>query len=332
MEGEVLLQANRLYNSGRARIFSFTLNEDDMKHGLICGGNLDILIEPVTRRQLPFFEELKSMRDRGCDCVIVSLLGNDGVMREKVLVDPMRAPGAPSSEIVRSPRACEDVFMFPEASIASRIEKAHRSQETARVNLGDSMLIIEPVSGIPPLLVFGGGHVSKYVARAASIAGFSVTIVDDRESYASRERFPEAHRTVVADFRNAIPGLDITSSTYILIVTRGHQYDEEILNQALKTPAKYIGMIGSKRKVMTTFEHLLEKEHTADALGRVYAPVGLDIGALTAEEIAVSIVAELVSVRRGGGSQLRHKSDPRVTEIVPASLNDGLVGHTRLGQ
>jgi xanthine dehydrogenase accessory factor len=139
------------------------------------------------------------------------------------------------------------------------------------------------------------------------MAGFGVTIVDDREYFASAERFPEARRTVVADFRTAIAGLDITSSTYLLIVTRGHQYDEEILGQALTTPAKYIGMIGSKRKVTTTFGHLLEQGHTAGSLGRVHAPVGLALGALTAEEIAISIVAELISVRRNSG--------PRGTDI-----------------
>jgi len=257
MEGEVLLQANRLYDAGHAQIFSFELNEDEMKHGLICGGNLDILIEPITRRRLPLFEALKSMRDNGRDCVIVSLLGNDGVMREKVLVDPARASGEPSSEIIRSPRECEELFLTPDASVSDLIRKAHRSKETAGITLGDGVLIIEPVQGVPPLVVFGGGHVAKYVSRAASMAGFSVTIVDDRESYASPERFPDADRTIVADFPNALEGIDITSSTYILILTRGHQHDEEILGQALKTPAKYIGMIGSKRKVMTTFEHLL---------------------------------------------------------------------------
>ena len=323
MEGEVLLQANRLYDAGHAQIFSFELNEDEMKHGLICGGNLDILIEPITRLRLPLFEALKSMRDNGRDCVIVSLLGNDGVMREKVLVDPARASGEPSSEIIRSPRECEELFLTPDASVADLIRKAHRSKETARITLGDGVLIIEPVQGVPPLVVFGGGHVAKYVARAASMAGFSVTIVDDRESYASPERFPDADRTIVADFPNALEGIDITSSTYILIMTRGHQHDEEILGQALKTPAKYIGMIGSKRKVMTTFEHLLEQQHTEEELGRVYAPVGLDIGALTAEEIAISVVAELVSIRRGGGSRLRHKSLPRGTDILVGQTTSG---------
>jgi xanthine dehydrogenase accessory factor len=231
----------------------------------------------------------------------------------------MRTSDSLSPEIVRSPRDCEELFISTETSITSQIEKSLRSRETVRMTLGDGVLIIEPVAGIPPLIVFGGGHVAKYVSRAASMAGFSVTIVDDRELYASRERFPEAHRTIVADFRSVIPGHDITSSTYMLIVTRGHQHDEEILGQALMTPAKYIGMIGSKRKVMT-FEHLLEKGHTSGALDRVFAPVGLDIGALTAEEIAISVVAELVSVRRGGGSQLRHKSDPRLTEMGSANL------------
>jgi xanthine dehydrogenase accessory factor len=329
MEGEVLLRASRLYDTGCAKIFSFQLNEDDMQHGLICGGNLDILIEPITRRDLPLFEELKSMRDNGSDSVIVSLIGNDGRMLDKVLVDPMRTSDAPSSGIVRSPVECGKLFTTPEKSMADVIARAHRSGDTVRMEVGDSVLIVEPLPGIPPLVVFGGGHVAKYVSRAAAMAGFGVTIVDDREYFASAERFPEARRTVVADFRTAIAGLDITSSTYLLIVTRGHQYDEEILGQALTTPAKYIGMIGSKRKVTTTFGHLLEQGHTAGSLGRVHAPVGLAIGALTAEEIAISIVAELISVRRNSGPRgtdipVGQPGTPRGTDIP--------VGHTRSGQ
>jgi xanthine dehydrogenase accessory factor len=329
MEGEVLLHANRLYTTGGAKIFSFTLDEDDTQHGLICGGNLDILIEPVTRGQIPMFEELKSMRDNGSDCVIVSLLGADGVMREKVLVDPARGVDGGPSGIARSPVECDKLFTLPEGLTSELIGKAHRSKETVRVNSGDGVLIVEPVSGVPPLVVFGGGHVSRYVSRAAAMAGFGVTIVDDREQFASAERFPEARRTVVADFSTAMPGLGITPSTYILIITRGHQHDEEVLGQALTTGAKYIGMIGSKRKVLTTFEHLTEKGHTAEALSRVHAPVGLAIGARTAEEIAISIVAQLISVRRN--------SDPRGTDIPVGQPGtprgtDIPVGHSRSGQ
>jgi xanthine dehydrogenase accessory factor len=136
-----------------------------------------------------------------------------------------------------------------------------------------------------------------------------MTIVDDRKEYANAERFPEAAQTLAVEFHDAFNHLTVKSSSYIVIVTRGHRSDEDALERALHTPAKYIGMIGSKRKVLTTYEHLVERGVTVTMLQRVHAPIGLEIGAVTAEEIGVSIVAELVQIRRGGSLPLRHKAE-----------------------
>jgi xanthine dehydrogenase accessory factor len=296
MEGNVLLHANRLRESGKAEIRTFHLNEDDVEHGLICGGTLDVLIEPVTRTQLPLLEKLKTLREEGTDCVLAAHL-NSGGQISRFLAHPLESP-LPISHIAHHIANFDDL---PTRSL--------RRQETIRLPIEEGELILEPVAGCPSLIIFGGGHVSKFVSRAASMAGFRTTIVDDREKYANSARFPEAVRTVAVDFPDAFRHLTVTPSTYLLIVTRGHGYDETVLAEALKTPAKYIGMIGSRRKVMTAFKHLSEAGVLPDRLRRIHAPVGIEIGAITAEEIAVSIVAQLINVRRGGKNLVHDKSE-----------------------
>ncbi len=147
--------------------------------------------------------------------------------------------------------------------------------------------------------IFGGGHVGKEVQRVLSYLGFASHVLDDRKEFANRERFPGATTvTVLADYYSAFEGLDIDENSYIIIVTRGHSWDYEVLKTALKykTPA-YLGMIGSKRKNKTIFDKLLKDGFSQDDLKRVHAPIGLEIGAETPEEIAISIAAEIIQVK-----------------------------------
>lgn len=301
MEGDVLLHAHRLYDTGKAEILTFHLNEDDVEQGLICGGSLDVLIEPLTREVLPLFRELKSFRDEGEDSVMITMLTSAGIVKHKSLVPVSK------SSTEQTNRVDELLKIVP--SLPEHLDKAYRRNETYRLKLANGELILEPITGSPSLIIFGGGHVSKYVSRVASMAGFRVTIVDDRPKFANPQRFPEASQTLAIDYLEAFEQCVIKPSTYIIIVTRGHRHDEEILERALQTPAKYIGMIGSRRKVLTTYENLLEHGITIEALKRVHAPMGIEIGSVTAEEIGVSIVAELIKVRRRVNMPLQHKSD-----------------------
>lgn len=309
MEGDVLLHANRLYDSGKAEILTFHLNEDDIEHGLMCGGSLDVLIEPLRREHLPLIQELKSLRDEGEDSLLVTFLVSDGIVKHKSLI-PMNQPSLEKSndvlELVNTLQSLGTSTL--QNSIPELIDKAHRRNETYRLKLTEGEFILEPVSGSPSLIVFGGGHVSKYVSRAASMVGFRVTIVDDRPKFANPQRFPEAMQTLAVDYLEAFDQLTIKLSTNIIIVTRGHRHDEDILERALQTSAKYIGMIGSQRKVLMSYEHLVERGTSVEDLKRVHAPMGIEIGAVTAEEIAISIVAELIRVRRGEHLPLQHKS------------------------
>jgi xanthine dehydrogenase accessory factor len=159
-------------------------------------------------------------------------------------------------------------------------------------------LIIQPIVGIQPLIIYGGGHVGRCLSRIAAATGFTVTVVDDREEYATPGRFPEAVRTISQEWNNTFSEIVIKPSTSIVIVTHGHESDKEVLRRAIGTPARYIGMIGSGKKVTATYDGLRKEGLPVEAFKRVHAPIGLDIGAVTAEEIAVSIVAELIRERR----------------------------------
>ncbi len=174
------------------------------------------------------------------------------------------------------------------------------AEELGMICGGVMDIYIEPVIPPPRAYIFGGGHISLYLAKLTSMVGFQVTIIDDRLQFASKERFPEADEVIAEEYSLAFSKLKINQASYVVIVTRGHAYDQEVLEWALKTKAKYIGMIGSRKKIQTIFKNLQEKGFAPEDLQRVHAPIGLDIGALTPEEIAVAIVAEMIAVRRKG--------------------------------
>jgi xanthine dehydrogenase accessory factor len=180
--------------------------------------------------------------------------------------------------------------------------------DTGLVCGGTLDIFIEPI--LPPALlyIFGAGHVSAALYRTALSAGFDITIIDDRESYANHDRYPQAREVIADDFDKAMSKLTLSDGAYIVIVTRGHRDDMRVLRWAVQTSARYIGMIGSKRKTITIFRELQNEGLEAELFDRVHAPIGLDIGAVTPEEIAVSITAELIAVRRKSERDLPHMS------------------------
>jgi len=180
--------------------------------------------------------------------------------------------------------------------------------DTGLVCGGTLDVFIEPI--LPPALlyIFGAGHVSAALYKTALAARFDITVIDDRESYANRERFPQAREVIAEDFDKAMSRLTPGEGAYIVIVTRGHRDDMRVLRWAVQTPARYIGMIGSKRKTITIFRELQKEGLQPELFNRVHAPIGLDIGAVTPEEIAVSITAELIAVRRKSERELPHMS------------------------
>jgi xanthine dehydrogenase accessory factor len=180
--------------------------------------------------------------------------------------------------------------------------------DTGLVCGGTLDIFIEPV--LPPALlyVFGAGHVARSLCGIAANAGFDITVVDDSDSYANHERFPAARHVICEDFDLAMAKVSPTETSYIVIVTRGHRDDMRVLRWAVQTQARYIGMIGSKRKTITIFRELVKEGLQEHLFDRVHAPVGFDIGAITPEEIAVAITAELIAARRHVERPLPHMS------------------------
>ena len=171
---------------------------------------------------------------------------------------------------------------------------------------GTVEVFVEPILPQPVVVLFGGGHVSTAVAKAAHAAGFGITVVDDREAFANAQRFPMA-QDIYTGYEEAFEKLQPNASTYLVIATRGHKEDMRVLAWAVRTQARYVGMIGSKRKVLSVYKALEKEGYRMDEFDRVYAPMGLEIGALSPEEIALSIAAELVAVRRNAETSAHKK-------------------------
>jgi len=171
---------------------------------------------------------------------------------------------------------------------------------------GTVEIFVEPILPQPMLYLFGGGHVSMAVAKAASAAGFAIGVIDDREAFANPQRFPAAQE-VFTSYDDAFAKIQPNASTYVVIVTRGHKEDMRVLAWAARTEARYVGMIGSRRKVISVYKALEKEGYKPEEFERIYAPMGLEIGALSPEEIAISIVAELIAVRRNVAASAAHK-------------------------
>ena len=173
---------------------------------------------------------------------------------------------------------------------------------------GQLEVFVECINPQPVAVVFGGGHISRSLSKVLDLAGFKVSVVDNREAYANRERFPEATEVYAEEYEEVFPKLEINESTYVVIVTRGHRDDMRVLRWAIGTRARYIAMIGSKRKTISVIKELEKEGIPREQFERVFAPMGLEIGAVSPEEIAVSVTAEMIAVRRDPEGSWRNLS------------------------
>jgi xanthine dehydrogenase accessory factor len=180
-----------------------------------------------------------------------------------------------------------------------------RAREGLREAGSGLELYVEIRRPVRELIVVGAGHIAQPMAHLGALLGYRVTVLDDRPDFATRDRFPDADRLIRADFSDPFAGVAIHERSHLLLVTRGHKYDYECLVRALRAdpPPAYIGMIGSRRRVRATYVQLLEEGIDRGLIDRIHAPVGLDIGAETPEEIAVAVAAELVRLHRGGSGR-----------------------------
>jgi xanthine dehydrogenase accessory factor len=251
------------------------------------------------------YQEIVRVKAEGEEAALVTIVSATGsTPREegaKMLVKPdgsiLGTIGGGSLEV----QVIEEAVKVIKQGKPKRLHMSLTAKETGEVGMicgGELEVFIEPILSPPTLYIFGGGHISLSLAKMGKLLGFKIAVIDDRPEFASSERFPEADVILAEDFTKSFPKIKIDKSSYIVIVTRGHQHDELVLEWAVGTPAKYIGMIGSKTKVKAIFSHLLAKGKSKEQLDRVHAPIGLEIEAQTPEEIAVSILAEVIKVRR----------------------------------
>jgi xanthine dehydrogenase accessory factor len=308
IEAEVKQRALRvLHAGGRAEVLTFCLDDNyGWDDGLICGGRMSVLADPLASPQAAaYYRRLRELVEEGRGCTEAVLLAPAAGLPvgSRYLFD---AEGRPAAQVAEGP--------VPEAVVRSLAPLGQRPGPAARHGVA-----YLPVLPRVRLLIVGGGHVGQAVARLAAEVDFDVWVLDDRARYAGRDRFPQAQRLLVGDIGGTLKELAPTldPSTYCLIVTRGHNHDEEALYHLAPARAGYVGMIGSKRKIRLIYEDLLAKGLAPDALARVHAPLGLDIGSQTVPEIAVSIVAELIACRNLGTTEPR----PRARVSVGAAVS-----------
>lgn len=288
VEAEVRQRALHALAANRdPELHTFTLDDDfGWDDGLICGGRMTIVATPVVGSAPEYFRELRRLVTSGTGCTeVVALQDNraGAVPGSRYLFDSSKKLIASLGSAISESFDCGDPTIRPRPSVEDGFA---RLPTRCRITL----------------LIVGGGHVGQAVARLAVDCDFDVWILDDRATFASEDRFPKAKQRIVGDIGPTLRELSahVTPATYCLIVTRGHNHDEEALFHLATTPAGYVGMIGSKRKVKLIIDELRDKGISDEALGRVRAPVGLAIGSQTVPEIAVSIVAELIARRNLG--------------------------------
>jgi xanthine dehydrogenase accessory factor len=276
VEAEAYREALQMINEDRTRVLSiYTETQTTENTDFMCGGDLEVLLEPVTARHLNVYREIEDFmknRKRG----IVVTVFRHGLLAKTLVESNRNALGdALDLEALRLP---QNIF------------------HEKRPVLMDGILI-DPIRITFPLYLFGAGHVSRNVSRIAKIAEFEVTVIDDREEFANSERFPDADLIIVGVLHETVNCLDFTGNEYIVIATRSHEQDAAVLEGVLKRPARYVGMIGSRRKAAAILNDMRKKGFDEKDLERIHTPIGIPIDAETPEEIGVSIVAELIAER-----------------------------------
>jgi xanthine dehydrogenase accessory factor len=343
MEAECRRQALEMVQGTRTSaplLLDLHLDDDfGWDDGLICGGSSQIFIqrlpEPVPNDQIPIPNPyaaavaLKADRRRGVVAMVVDAARPEDVGRTLLLSEDGPTVGA-----LDDPALAEEV----DAAARELLREGGEAPRRARLAAGAATVYFEPVLPRPVLLIMGAGHIGSALCHYGARIGFEVVVADDRASFASRERLPDADEVIVDSAVDVARRWPKTPETYIVLVTRGHRNDAVVLREVIGSPCAYVGMIGSRRKVLTIYqEFLAEGIATPEQLACVHAPIGLDIGALTVDEIAVSIAAELIAVRRKAADDRRQATElaseaqsgafaPQVSTVAcrlaPGELND----------
>jgi len=316
-EAEVFRKARLLLeDGGEARLAEVDLTGDfDQQQIGTCGGVMDVFIDLWRpRADLEIARRLAEAADHNRPAALLTVVdpgrssgsfpgaGSPAKVGERAVVDVSRraAPldgfaglGATAAQQLGE-RTADAVAALFEVGADGAVRPATRVEPS-----GAPRVFLDPITGAQRLIIAGAGHIAQPLAQLGSMLGFHVTVIDDRAAFANRERFPEADQIIVRPFAAAIESLELDRHCYLLSVTRGHAFDEEVLRTALKRRnGAFIGMIGSRRRVRATLDRIAEDGVPASELTEVHAPLGVDLGAETPAEIAVSIIAEIIRERR----------------------------------
>ncbi|MGD9504057.1 MAG: XdhC family aldehyde oxidoreductase maturation factor [Syntrophobacteraceae bacterium] len=291
LEAEVQNLAKSVFGNQRSFARRFMLTEDDAtRMGMICGGELEVLIQFLNASDPMNVELHRALVDvltSRKSAWLITEAPSEGMENGRIRQQLAFGTGGCVGDL--------------DAVMGQQILDISGVRTPELVACEGSRFLIEPLCSEGEVYIFGAGHISRQLALLTKMVGFRTVVLDDREEFANRIRFETADEVLVLDsFEDAMQGLHLDHNGYIVLVTRGHAYDKTLLAQALRTNAGYIGMIGSRRKRDAIYEELRGMGFAAEAFERVYSPIGLDIGAETPEEIAVSIAAELVRARAGG--------------------------------
>ncbi|BBO75703.1 xanthine dehydrogenase [Desulfosarcina widdelii] len=290
LEAEVMSRAKTLIQTGQSTILPFDLsykNVDTMD--MICGGRAEVLLDCIrpTSAILDIFHRWRGLlaeRKKGLLLTVVDV--NDETVER---IDHCLAVN--EDEILGH-------WPLGEAALEKVRQEAAQISSAITLTIDEGFVLLEPVQPVCTLYLFGAGHVALFTAAMAAMVGFRVSVADDREEFANRQRFPDAHEIrALENFERAFDGIGVGTQDYIVILTRGHLHDKTVLARALRTEAGYIGMIGSRKKRDAIYGVLLKEGATQADIERVHSPIGLAIDAETPEEIAVSIVAEMIQHR-----------------------------------
>ena len=296
VEGDIWFAAKEMLRDGSGPEFKdYYLNEDiAARDGLVCGGTMYFYLEPFRSLDdfLPLGDEILEAYDGGEPVSLATVVNSPGrpeLLGAKLL---LRMDGTVSGTL--GSETLDETALEVARQVA-----AIGNTESVSTDDGTE-IFVEGFTTPPTLVMVGGGHVGKATADLAKFLGYRVYVVDDRPEFSNDDRFPYAEQTIVTPYEYWSDLLSINVNTFVVVATRGHRYDDMALESALKTRARYIGLLGSRRKTLMIYRRLLEQGSTKERISEVYAPIGLNIGALTPEEIAVSIMSEVIMVRRGG--------------------------------
>lgn len=290
LEASAIDLAQEVISGRKTVIKAFDLTSKDVAASdMICGGSGEILVDFIDARDddnLKIYQEAAEIVTHGGKAWLITILGKTpeatGIKRQQCLVKPDRTL---IGKVTCDPYLLEKLIMGP-AKITLHSEA-----------FDEYRFLVEPLRDGGTVYIFGAGHVSQKLAPLSESVGFRTVVMDDRADYANRERFPEPLETRVIDTFKKLPDLAIDDNSYLVILTRGHLYDGHVLEQVLTSKAAYIGMIGSRNKRDLIYKEIISHGFAKEELERVFSPIGMDIGAETPEELAISIVGELVRIR-----------------------------------